>query len=71
MKLESEYVLRSAAILAHSALDDASAVNSALQYGGTPDQIAAVKKTAQAANDAIDHVQNLLYILADLEGISL
>ncbi len=33
MKLESEYVLRSAAILAHSALDDASAVNSALQYG--------------------------------------
>lgn len=32
MKLESEYVLRSAAILAHSALDDASAVNSALQY---------------------------------------
>ena len=70
MKLESEYVLRSAAILAHSALDDASAVNSALQYGG-PDQMAAVKKTAQAADDAIDHVQNLLYILANLEGISL
>ena len=68
MKLESEYVLRSAAILAHSALDDASAVNSALQYGGA---MPAVKKTAQAANDAIDHVQNLLYILADLEGISL
>lgn len=63
MKPESEYVLRSAAILAHSALDDASAVNSALQYGGTPDQMAAVKKTAQAADDAIDHVQNLLYIL--------
>ena len=71
MKLESEYVLRSAAILAHSALDNASAVNSALQYGATPDQMAAVKKTAQAVDDAIDHVQNLLYILANLEGISL
>ena len=54
MKLESEYVLRSAAILAHSALDDASAVNSALQYGGTPDQMAAVKKLLRRPMIAID-----------------
>lgn len=71
MKLESEYLLRAAAMLTHSVSDGVSAANSANKYGGTPEAIEGARKDLQEADNKIGHVEALLTIIAALEGVVL
>lgn len=71
MKLESEYLLHAAAMLTHSASDGVSAASVVNKYGGTPESIEGANKGIQEANDKISHVEALLGMIADLEGVAL
>nr|DAH95241.1 MAG TPA: hypothetical protein [Caudoviricetes sp.] len=71
MKLESEFLLHTAVMLTHSVSDGVSAANSVTKYGGTPDAIEGAHKDLQEADNKISHVETLLGIIADLEGVSL
>ena len=71
MKLESEYLLRTAVMLTHSASDGVRSANSVNKYGGTPEAIDNARKELQEANDKISHVEALLGMIASLEGVGL